>query len=363
MSRQKLQSIQILRGIAAILVVLSHFCTVMRQYHPMQSFISGAGLVALGGMGVDIFFVISGFIMVVTTNGRSDGPGAALNFLRKRALRIYPLYWIWTTVLLLLSVLKLANQSHNLSVSYIASSYALWPALNDRGTWHPLMDPGWSLSFELYFYLFFAASIAFRARRFTAPMLFVIFLSLYFIAQALQLVPALTYLFSSPLVFEFLFGVLAGYIYIAAASKVATGNYTKIAVSMIVLSILGFAVALFSAELPILLTHGVSAFFLVLGASLMANSDHRFLSVPVFLGDASYSIYLAHSFFIGIAGNFLKKGIGAKIQPDLLIILGTIVTVVICAQTYRLVELPLISLFAGKRKQLPTAASTQTAET
>jgi peptidoglycan/LPS O-acetylase OafA/YrhL len=121
--------------------------------------------------------------MVVTTTGRPDGLGASLNFLRKRVLRIYPVYWVWTTVLLLLWGFKLADQAPSLTPSYVISSYFLWPALNDVGKWMPMINQGWSLSFELSFYLFFGASIALKTRRLTMLFLLAAFLALFALSK------------------------------------------------------------------------------------------------------------------------------------------------------------------------------------
>jgi exopolysaccharide production protein ExoZ len=345
MQHHKLQSIQILRGVAAIFVVISHLCTQMRDSHPMACFL---GVFAnLGGIGVDIFFVISGFIMVVTTFGRADGPGASFNFLRKRALRIYPVYWVWTTLLLLLWGLKLADQAPSLTPSYVIASYLLWPASNDAGKWMPMINQGWSLSFELYFYLFFAAAIAVKARRSMLLFLLAAFLALFALAQIVRLPPSLDYLFSSPLVFEFLLGVIAGSVY----ARGRGGENLAAAIVMVFFATIGLLFALFSTlPLPHLLTHGLPAMLLVLGASLLPVRNIRCLSLPIFLGDASYSIYLTHSFLLGVSANLLRKGIGTQIQPDLLIIILTILFVAICAQAYRFVEAPLIAFVSEKRK-------------
>jgi exopolysaccharide production protein ExoZ len=344
MQHYKLQSIQILRGVAAIFVVISHLCTQMRDNHPMTCFLGP--FANLGGIGVDIFFVISGFIMVVTTFGRADGLGASLNFLRKRALRIYPVYWIWTTLLLLLWGLKLADQPPSLTPSCVIASYLLWPTLNDAGKWMPMINQGWSLSFELYFYLFFAAAIAVKARRSMMLFLLAAFLALFALSQIARLPPSLDYLFSSPLVFEFLLGVIAGFIY----ARVRGGENLAAAIVMLFFATIGILFALFSTlPLPHLLTHGLPAMLLVFGASLLPVRNIR-LSLPIFLGDASYSIYLTHSFLLGVSGNLLRKGIGTQIQPDLLIILLTIFFVAICVQAYRFVEAPLIAFTSEKWK-------------
>jgi exopolysaccharide production protein ExoZ len=284
--------------------------------------------------------------MVVTTFGRADGLGASLNFLCKRALRIYPVYWIWTTLLLLLWGLKLADQAPSLTPSCVIASYLLWPTLNDAGKWMPMINQGWSLSFELYFYLFFAAAIAVKARRSMMLFLLAAFLALFALSQIARLPPSLDYLFSSPLVFEFLLGVIAGFIY----ARVRGGENLAAAIVMLFFATIGILFALFSTlPLPHLLTHGLPAMLLVFGASLLPVRNIR-LSLPIFLGDASYSIYLTHSFLLGVSGNLLRKGIGTQIQPDLLIILLTIFFVAICVQAYRFVEAPLIAFTSEKWK-------------
>ena len=345
MQRHKLESIQILRGVAAIFVVISHLCTQMRDNQPAPCFL--ACCANLGGIGVDIFFVISGFIMVVTATGRPDGLGASLNFLRKRVLRIYPVYWVWTSVLLLLWGFKLADQAPSLTPSYVIPSYLLWPALNDAGKWMPMINQGWSLSFDLYFYLFFAAAIALKTRRLTMLLLLAAFLALFALSKIVNLPPSLDYLASSPLIFEFLLGVAAGAIHV----RIRGGDHVSAAVAMMSFATLGFLFALFTTtSLPHLLTHGLPALLLVLGASLLPTRNTRCLAVPILLGDASYSIYLIHSFLMGVSGNLLRKGIGTQIQPDLLIVILTILFVAICVQAYRFVEAPLIAFTSEKRK-------------
>ena len=112
---------------------------------------------------------------------------------------------------------------------------------------------------------------------------------------------------------------------------------------------LGFMFALFTTtSLPHLLTHGLPARLLVLGASSLPTSNTRCLAVPIQLGDASYSIYLTHSFLMGVLGNLLRKGIGTQIQPDLLIVILTIFFLAICVQAYRFVEAPLIAFTSEK---------------
>ncbi len=210
-----------------------------------------------------------------------------------------------------------------------------------------MINQGWSLSFELCFYLFFAASISLKTRRLTMLFLLAAFLALFALSRIVNLPPALHYLASSPLIFEFLLGVAAGAIYV----RTRGGDHLLEAVAMMSLATLGFLFALFTTtSFPHLLTHGLPALLLVLGASLLPTPNTRCLAVPILFGDASYSIYLTHSFLMGVLGNLLRKGIATQIQPDLLIVILTIFFVAICVQAYRFVEAPLIAFASEKWK-------------
>lgn len=137
-----IQSVQIMRGIASLLVVLLHISIKGNQYN--NGALSGF---AIGGSGVDLFFIISGYIMCVSTFGRS------MNFSRfmlHRIRRIMPLYWLTTTAALI--VFLYAPQVVNTSggETSIWASYVLFP--NGKRF---LNSNGWTLSYEFFYYLIF----------------------------------------------------------------------------------------------------------------------------------------------------------------------------------------------------------------
>jgi exopolysaccharide production protein ExoZ len=147
----RVTSVQVLRGVAAALVVMHHFSQSVEMYSRQKFLIVSSGLGALGSVGVDLFFVISGFIMIYTTRDRL-GVHDALTFFGKRARRVYPLYWMWTTVLLSLVVGRIALRGHTYPAEYIAASYLLVPMFNEsNGNSLPLLWQGWTLSFEMLF--------------------------------------------------------------------------------------------------------------------------------------------------------------------------------------------------------------------
>jgi exopolysaccharide production protein ExoZ len=140
----KLGTIQHLRAIAALGVVFYHASSQVNGGH--------SDYVRMGAAGVDLFFVISGFIMWVTAIARDEPPG---RFALKRLIRIVPLYWLITTAVLLLVLAKPdLMRSASLNLTHIASSYGFiaWPHPRSAHRFWPLVIPGWTLNYEMLFY-------------------------------------------------------------------------------------------------------------------------------------------------------------------------------------------------------------------
>jgi peptidoglycan/LPS O-acetylase OafA/YrhL len=197
-------TIQALRAVAALLVVLLHaFETWGQRVDPAAP---GAGW-DNGAAGVDIFFVISGFVMVISSRRLVDRPGAWLIFLQHRVVRIVPLYWLLTTIKIL-SVVVLGDVvlRTTLDFNFVAGSYLFLPVTDSAGHFRPVLPVGWTLTYEFLFYLLFAAALAMRV-----DVLRIIIPGLGLTA-VLALVrteawPAWTILFDTIIV-EFVFGVL-----------------------------------------------------------------------------------------------------------------------------------------------------------
>jgi exopolysaccharide production protein ExoZ len=261
---QKLRSIQVLRGLAACAVVFLH------AYPDPDGPVGNAGY---GAAGVDLFFVISGFIMASVSQGRTAG-----QFLGDRLWRIYPLWWV--AVLPWLFMVPRGP-------TFLASSLTLWPIYAD-GYFVPVLKVGWTLSFELLFYLAMTAAIATRA---AVP------LALYalFLVGALATSSPLLHFLGSPMALEFLMGVLIARL----PRHAAFGILVPIGIALFactspgigdVEASLGPQWALWRA-----LLWGIPAALVVWGTlSLDRVFKHRVFDVPVALGDASYSIYLFH---------------------------------------------------------------------
>ena len=111
---------------------------------------------------MDIFFVISGFVMMLSSGRLLEKAHPARLFLWRRALRILPLYWLVTAVkLVLITIHPALSVRGRPSAWHIVASFLFIPSLNPEGEVRPLITPGWTLSFEMMFYVLFALSLVF----------------------------------------------------------------------------------------------------------------------------------------------------------------------------------------------------------
>jgi exopolysaccharide production protein ExoZ len=284
-----LTSIQILRGIAATMVVLLHIGAMMdrlqlgRVAHPTF------------GAGVDVFFVISGFIMWYTTANRLVTPSS---FIMNRMVRIVPLYWALTTALVTaMAVLPSAFQNSSLSVRHVLTSYLFIPYPDKAGNMWPVLIPGWTLNYEMFFYLIFAGTLLIRGRS-TRAFAIVVILALLVVIPAITGQPnGLLSFYTNPIILEFAFGVVIGEVFLRWRPRAvwAWG---------IVAAIGAACLALGDPTGVRALVWGVPALLIVAGA-LFAPTV-RFAPLER-LGDASYSLYLTHPLTLSVIGLAVRR--------------------------------------------------------
>ncbi|MGD0723793.1 MAG: acyltransferase [Roseiarcus sp.] len=157
-----LVSIQLARAIAALAVALAHIAPEFGSLglvSPLPAFAEGAA-------GVDLFFVVSGFVIVLSSAELAGKPGAAAAFARRRLSRIAPLWWA-ATVVTLLAVLRVEHDlaRDDLSWPDAFASLGLLPWPRPSGPLLPVVAQGWTLYFEAFFYAVFAAILALRLGR------------------------------------------------------------------------------------------------------------------------------------------------------------------------------------------------------
>lgn len=322
MQNKNIPFIQVLRGVAASLVVFHHFALGLHKYG-VPTLLWQFRIGQLGACGVDIFFVISGFIMAHTTRMKT-GPKDAIEFLRRRADRIYPLYWLCTTAFVIFYCIFKGHPS----AKEVLFSYALIPYFNGT-TFQPLLGQGWTLSFELFFYLVFAIAITLKLRH--SRLFFVIgSFSLFALAALLLPVCGIRHLLTDSILIEFIFGILCAELFPYLKEKMAP---VLIIAGAICLSA---SVFIEHTEATRFIFWGIPSFAIVLGCAVLKKSAPRFL---VYLGNASYSIYLMHSFF-SIGFDIISSRIAwvHRIPGDLTVLFLGSITIVCTAATYPLIE-------------------------
>ncbi len=152
-----LSNVQILRGIAALLVVLYHIPDELADRGWDSSVFP---VMWVGSAGVDIFFVISGFIMVYSTVGLFRKPWAPVSFFLRRLARIVPLYWIFTTIAIFVTIRGERHLDHpDYTIPHFIASYLFTFYLRPGYDNFPIYRQGWSLNYEMFFYVCFALAV------------------------------------------------------------------------------------------------------------------------------------------------------------------------------------------------------------
>ncbi|NIE98547.1 acyltransferase [Pantoea sp. Acro-805] len=322
-------SIQFLRGIAALMVVLTHIAHKGQQY--------GTGSLNwfhVGGNGVDLFFIISGFIMCVTTHNKKI---TLLNFLLHRVIRIIPLYWLLSLAALIIFLVAPQMVNSSGGKTGIIQSFFLIP---DGVKF--LIQNGWTLSYEFYYYLIFSVFIFLtdiRSIRYLGVSLTILLLSgMGLILQPTTPFPA--FLFSNMLL-EFMLGVL-GFVII---SNIKLSKISACLMIMLGLTWVTYNNVYGTPDLPFgkVVTSGLPMFLIFLGALSLEPwfaTSHGWL-VRAFeqIGNSSYSLYLVHPFILSPVALILKKlGLLSPALFTVVLLSGAVISGLL---TYRFIEKPL----------------------
>jgi len=297
-----------MRGIAAFMVVLHHAWLTVEQAASQPSTLLQRHLIGLGASGVDIFFAISGLIMIYTGHRSLGRPGAAGHFLARRAIRIVPMYWLLSGALLAAWMTGLMLRHTVLTGGDLACSFLFMPCVQPHGvqhTTHPLLDPGWTLSYEWYFYLVFCCWLATGSLRklvWGTPLLFCVIIAC---ASRWPNPGTVADFFADPLVFEFCFGLTIGWLVVTGyLPSRATGSTCIIAGTCLLLT---SCLQPATPPPPRWLAWGAPAALIVLGALSLQPLRSRPGRALVALGDSSYSLYLSHGLVIMVFAWWLRR--------------------------------------------------------
>jgi exopolysaccharide production protein ExoZ len=278
-----INNIQVLRAFAAVSVIFFHSLIGIRDYE-FQLF---AKFFDLGDFGVDIFFVISGFIMVFIKNKYKRN---SINFISQRLKRIVPLYWFFNFLILFLFLL-FPSIFNTLQISFYHFFLSLFFLSQYIFLSYPIVTAGWTLEYEFFFYILFAIFININNVRLFYFTIFSIIIFFYFLGAV------------NAIFIEFLFGMIIGiiYIYKNKLQKKILKNYCYY---FIIFGFIFLLVSVFtSLEIHRLIKYGFPSSLIVLGCIFAKQISNKY---AILIGNASYSIYLAQGFFIPASLKFFK---------------------------------------------------------
>lgn len=335
------QNVQILRVLVALQVVYGH-----ALHEAMELFHMPAPVDPFSQMNrIDIFFVISGFGTFCASRKYFAVAGQSTRFARRRLLRLVPLYWLFTGLMVLAMFLFSGEVAHaSFSIEHLLASLFFLPWPNPEGETLPILILGWTLNYEMLFCMVFALALALPLRRGVAVVGGIFALA----ALAYPFVPerfwVLKY-WSNPIMLEFVFGIALAELYVRGARLTLWQGA--------LLALAGFALLLAvtawpDRSLPLrVIWAGIPATMICAGFAMTASPapGNKFYDNAVKLAGAGYVLYLAHPFAINIVALVWRKA-GAS-SMAVFIPAALILSVAMAVAIHRWLEKPLNRFIDG----------------
>ena len=312
-----IKNIQVLRAFAALCVLFLHTVYAVNDYNFFQL---TKNFSSWGDFGVDIFFIITGFIMIYVKRSQKN----TFHFLKNRIIRILPLYYFFNFLYLFIFILfptsfrTLQINSDNFFLSLLFLNQYI-------NLEKPIVTAGWSLEYEMLFYTLFAICMFIRNIR----------LFYFFIIFLLFLLSFQDFLF-----IEFLFGILIGIIYINK-NKFKKNIFKNYSYFFLIFGLVILFVSIFfSQETHRTIKYGIPCAFILLGSIFSKQISNKYI---IFLGNASYSIYLSHSLCV-IGTVKLFKIIAPNFNGITLVVIILTLSLLFASLIYYFIERNLILL-------------------
>lgn len=338
---RQLDAVQILRAVAASIVVFHHFCLAFLLYGGESAIARYRNFAWVGASGVDIFFCISGFVIIYSLLCRRSEVSWR-SFAVARIKRIIPLYWLFTAAVIAMWMTGKALKNLVVTPDLIVRSFLLLPLEKvsaGKVSTHPILDQGWTLQYEALFYAACTIVIALLGSRRVFPWTPVVVAA---IALAAYLIPGAPHYLYDPLLLEFVGGTVLGWL--AATGQLfrlpapRSVGWAAIAVGTVALLLTTFMA---DPEAYRVLVWGVPGFLLVFGCILLTpRRGSPVTDAAIYLGAASYSIYLGHGFVTFFVSAAMKYGV-LKGAGDVFLLVATVLTIAVTALVYPLVEKPI----------------------
>ncbi len=323
----RIVSLQILRFFAAFGVVVTHYYNeLFLRYGYEQNYFS------IGASGVDVFFVISGFIISYVAARDSS----ASQYFLKRIFRIAPLYWALTFGMFFIALtLPQLLSGTTANMEHLVKSLLFIPFEKEPGLVQPVLFLGWTLNYEMFFYAIMALSMVI-SRRHAIPLTAVLICG-FFLGSVILRPDALIWKFySNPIILEFVYGVV-----IYLAWERLPHLFEKIRLIWIPGTVILLSQQFWHPGFGRAVDMGIPAAMIVVGVLGSRSKDGRLTNFLSTLGDASFSVYLCHPFVL----QFFFRIIEPHFRLD---IYGHIIaSVIVCSfvvlpslMLYRLLEYP-----------------------
>lgn len=289
---------QALRAVAALLVTFVH----------LEIFASMIGIdqstLSFGHFGVDLFFVLSGFVIVHST---AKSEPTAREFMVSRIIRVVPIYWLFTLCVFAIALsFPQALNATTADWSNLLKSLLFIPYVKENGLIQPILFVGWTLNYEMYFYTLFAIFLLIMRRR-LRPTVICTTVFICGFSLAVNLVPpdsVILRFFGYPIVLEFAMGM-----WIALWAQTWSQTTSKFACPVLILASAWLLLhSQFVPDAPRWIVAGIPSAAILWAALILERSGHALTNKTVqLLGAASYALYLSHPFVL--------QAIGKAIEP------------------------------------------------
>lgn len=341
-----LERLQALRFLAAAAVVIRHIFMELEQ-HGVAFPLRDIALQIPWGAGVDVFFVISGFVITVSAVDKPQSAGAAGDFIVRRLIRLWPTYALFTALMLVAMAAIPDNLNHpTIDPAHTAASFVFlpWPEPGDAAL-YPVLGQGWTLNYEMFFYACFAGVMLAPARH-RIGMLWAGGVALVLAGLVWKLPLPLGY-WADTIVLEFLFGVA-----LAGAYRRVQANSSW----MVLAALAGMATVVFVSmswpDLPRVVKAGIPALLIVGGIVFSGRTVEKWFGCPPLatLGNASYALYLSHTFTVNLLLIvWMKLGFDA---PWAFVAIAFIASVAVSLATYLVLEKPSMAFLKDQYSNL-----------
>lgn len=343
---KKINLIQVYRGLAAVLVLLTHANLIFKR-EVNHTFLQE--MFDFGWSGVDFFFVLSGFIIFYINYSDIGCPSKYKSFILKRFVRIYPLYWIILSCKIGACLLfSYGSDSVQPNFWDYLKAITLFPQENKQLLFAKFLGVSWTLSYEILFYLLFSLLILLGykvLKPFIVIWLLGCLLNLIGVVGILKDNFLLNFIFNERNL-EFLFGIASAYLILKFPIK---HPMRLISVAAFLLTISAINSNYNLVKISSVISYGIPFMLLIIGSVAIENS--RDLKIPnslIQIGDSSYAIYLIHGFIIvNICRVLLKSPLSGIFQNFILVnLIGIIICIMVIAIgaiIYHYIEKPLLT--------------------